>query len=76
MATTRIYVVRDTANESKRLVRASTQAQAIRHVVKDRFEVTVADQETLVFMMSGGAKVEDAAVEPVEPASVTGQVTA
>ena len=66
MATTRIYVVRDTANESKRLVRASTQAQAIRHVVKDRFEVTVADQETLVFMMSNGAMVEDAAAEPVE----------
>ena len=61
---TRIYVVRDTANESKRLVRAATPAQAIRHVVKGRFDVTVANQETLVFMLSNGTHVDDAATDP------------
>lgn len=72
---TRIYVVRDNTSGSPRLVRAATQAQAIRHVVKDRFDVSVADQETLVSLMENGYKVETPEAEP-EPASITGLVAA
>lgn len=73
---TRIYLVEDTNIGAKTLVRANTQAQAVRHVTKERFEVTVADQETIVFMVGNGSRVEDAAAEPIEPASVAGLVAA
>jgi len=63
---TRIYVVGDKQGATQRLVRAGNQAQALRHVAKDRFEVKVADQNTLVFLMENGAKVETAETETVE----------
>ena len=63
MAATRIYAVTDTENEDVALVRASTQAQAIRHVVKHRFDVAVADQEQLVDLLSRGYLVKDATGE-------------
>lgn len=63
---TRIYVVKDTDLHSRTLVRASSQAQAVRHVTKSRFEVEVASQDTIVSLMEAGLKVETAAAEAKE----------
>ncbi len=41
------------------LVRANTQAQAIGHVVRNRYGAEVADQETLVRLLADGVKVEE-----------------
>lgn len=49
--------------ESVRLVRASTQAQAVRHVVRNTFTAEVATQEQLVDLMTVGVRVEDAGEE-------------
>jgi len=59
---TRIYVVTDTGAQTfhGRLVRASTRAQALRHVVEPRFAVDVASQQTLVDLLGEGITVEDA----------------
>jgi hypothetical protein len=54
----RIYVVE--GDEKPRLVRAVSQAQAVAHVVGERFEASVADQEDLVKYMGLGAQVENA----------------
>lgn len=58
-AATRIYYVTAEDGES-RLVRASSPAQAIRHVARDRYRVSVAAQETIVEMVSAGDPVETA----------------
>lgn len=63
MATnTRIYVVTPPtgSEEPARLVRASSQAQAIRKVV-DGYSAKVAAQDDLVQHLAHGAKVEEAA---------------
>lgn len=59
---TRIYVVRHSLGESevKKLVRAGTPAQAIRHAVKASVEARVAEQDDIVALVSAGAKVEEA----------------
>ena len=59
MTPTRIYLVTATDGEA-RLVRASTPAQAIRHVARERYRCNVAAQETLVEMLSAGDPVETA----------------
>lgn len=68
---TRIYVVRDNEMGEAALVRAANPAQAIRHVVKNRFAVVVADQEALVRLLADGVEVEtagaDTAADPTEP---------
>lgn len=66
---TRIYVVNDTrANPSRqRLVRATSRAQALRHVAQDSFAVEVAGQNALVFLLGNGVQVEDAVAEPGDP---------
>lgn len=64
---TRIYVVSEHADPAdavgvvKRMVRASTPAQAIRHVVAPRFTAEVATTDDAVTLASNGVKVEDAA---------------
>lgn len=63
MTPTRIYLVTAAADGEARLVRASTPAQAIRHVARDRYRCNVAAQETLVEMLSRGAKVETAGAQ-------------
>jgi hypothetical protein len=70
MATaTRIYLIAPRfAEEGKpipapRLVRATTPAQAWRHLARE-FAVGVAGQEDLVDALGKGAKVEDASAEP------------
>lgn len=65
---TRIYVVQDTETDEKALVRAANQAQALRHVVKNRFAVGLASQDTLVELLESGATVETASAEQ-EPAA-------
>ena len=56
---TRIYVVRG-PNQAVALVRASSQAQAVGHVVKNAYEAEVAEQDTLVTLVEEGVKVETA----------------
>ena len=66
---TRIYLVTDTETNEHRLIRASSQAQAIRHAAQSRFDIEVAGQDDLVELLAGGKAVEDATkVEQVEAA--------
>ncbi len=57
---TRIYVVRG-PNKAVALVKASSQAQAVGHVVRNAYEAEVAEQDTLVQLVGEGVKVETAA---------------
>ena len=59
----RIYRVINTETAAERLVRAQSQAQAIRHVVKETYRAAVAGQETIVELLTSGVKVEDAGAE-------------
>lgn len=59
----RIYRVSSARTGDEWLVRAQSQAQAIRHVVKSEYRAAVASQETLIEMLTGGAKVEDAGAD-------------
>jgi hypothetical protein len=61
---TRIYVVTeaDKARETplRHLVRAGSQAQAIRHIATPRFTAEVAEQDELVELVGAGVKVQTA----------------
>lgn len=64
----RIYVVRDQDGQADsaantRLVKASSQAQAIGHVVRARYTAGVAKQDELVRLMGAGVKVEEASAD-------------
>ena len=61
-AATRIYAV-TVEGKHKKLVRAASQAAAIRHVAKPMFAADVATQDELVELAGKGVKVEDAASE-------------
>jgi hypothetical protein len=68
----RIYLVTDHDTQAKRLIRAVSQAQAIRHAVQGRFEATVASQDDLLLLLGGGQAVESAtqtSETEVEPAT-------
>lgn len=45
--------------DGKHLVRAASQAQALRHFVKNRHKVEVASQDDIVKMFGEGVKVEE-----------------
>lgn len=60
---TRIYLVTNRNNDVQQLVRANSQAQAIRHVVKNDYSATVAAQESIVSLLGAGQKVLDAGAE-------------
>lgn len=64
---TRIYVVNET-NGPSHLVRAATPAQAIRHIVSDRFIAEVASQQQLVDLLGKGAKVREPHPRNPDPA--------
>lgn len=49
-----------------RLVRASTPAQAIRHVVRPLYKARFAEQDDLLVELSRGTKVEDAREDEAE----------
>lgn len=62
----RIYVVTqatgegDGSTDQQHLVRAGSQAQAIRHVVGNQFSAEVATQDDLVTLIGKGVKVREA----------------
>lgn len=43
----RIYLVTDRDTQAQRLIRATSQAQAIRHAVSKRFDAQVASQDQI-----------------------------
>jgi hypothetical protein len=55
---TRIYLVTDVETNKHRLIRASNQAQAIRHAAQTRFDIEVAGQDDLVSLLTSGIPVE------------------
>lgn len=59
----RIYRVINTETAGEWLVRAHSQAQAIRHVVRETYRAAVAGQEEIVGMLSAGSTVLDAGAE-------------
>lgn len=56
---TRIYVVHE-GGQPVALIRAASQAQAIRHVVGDKFEAIVADADHVYTLATQGMKVQEA----------------
>lgn len=54
----RIYLVTDQQTQSKRLIRAASQAQAIRNAVQGRFDAAVASQDDLAELLPAGHAVE------------------
>lgn len=64
---TRIYAVIDNNNPAAtRLVRSTNPATARSHVVRERFSVEVAPQETLVNLLGEGVKVETATTDEAQ----------
>lgn len=59
---TRIYVVKR-ADAKPRLVRSTSQAQALRHVALDEYTVDVASQDELVLAIHAGVDVETASAD-------------
>lgn len=60
LMSTRIYLVTDRDTQAQRLIRATSQAQAIRHAVAKRFDAQVASQDHIVLRMLAGDTVETA----------------
>jgi hypothetical protein len=56
---TRVYIATP-AKGAKRLVRADSQAQALRHASKGDYSVDIPTQDELVIALTAGIKVEDA----------------
>lgn len=56
--TTRIYVVMNKADDSRRLVEAATAEQAIRHCVNNVYEAKIAGTKEIAGMMREGLQVE------------------
>lgn len=59
---TRIYVVVE-KDGTKRMIEATSQAQAIRHCVKDRFTASVATAKDVADLSRAGIQVERAGEE-------------
>lgn len=56
----RIYLVTDRNTQTRRLIRAANQAQAVRHAAQSRFDIQVASQDDLVTLLAAGQAVESA----------------
>ena len=69
--TTRIYRVtaKRPDGPKPRLVKASSQAQALRHVVEDTLTVELASQDDLVALVATGVKVEAVNSEDASPST-------
>lgn len=65
-SSSRIYTVTDKDAGKRRLVRAISNAQAVRHCSNDRFQASVSTQDELAELLTGDAPVavEDATKEP------------
>ena len=61
----RIYVVTETTESGvdERLVRAASQAQAIRHVVIGRFDAAAASTEDVARLVAAGTAIQTAGEE-------------
>lgn len=58
---TRVYHVTHNRTSKARLIRAISQAQAIRYAANTEFAIRVASQDDIIFgLSSGGIPVEDA----------------
>lgn len=72
MADKRIYVVTEGTSDGTKqgefMVKASSQAQAVAHVVKGRFSAEVASTDDVVRLMGAGATVQDTGGSDGEPA--------
>jgi hypothetical protein len=65
----RPYLVHETGNDTPRLVNASSQAAAIRHVVGSRFKAEAASASDVIQVMVTGVKPEEAGADPDDLAS-------
>ena len=63
----RIYVVVDAVSTDQRLVRASSPAQAVRHVAQI-FSARPATADDVAVLFSSGVRVEDAGEQPQQEA--------
>jgi len=70
MADSRIYVVINRVTDEKRLVEATSQAQAIRHCVATVYRADVASSKVVAHYMGEGLKIENA-VETSTPTHTT-----
>lgn len=67
MTATRIYLVKDKTTGTERLVEAYNQAHALRFVAQNTFDISVADQQSLVRLVEAGQKPERAIADKEEP---------
>ena len=56
----RIYIVTDRTAKVNFLIKANSQAQAIRHVARMQFDVSVASAVDVADKLTAGVKLEDA----------------
>ena len=61
----RIYVVKETVPDGEKnyLVRAASQAQAVTHIVRGRFDAQVATTDEALALTAAGVPVVDAGAE-------------
>lgn len=59
-STARLYIVTDKTANTKHLVKATNQAQAVRHIAAARLDCMVANSMEVVGLMQAGSQVEDA----------------
>ncbi len=64
----RIYLVTDVHTSEAAQVRATSQAQAMRHICSTRLIVKVATQDELVDALEGGVTIETATNDKEQPA--------
>ena len=64
--TTRIYTVTHKIAGNARLIRAHSQAQAMRYAAQSEYGIRVASQDDIVGMMSKGVAVESAGAEQMD----------
>lgn len=60
----RPYLVHEAGNSTPRLVNATSQAAAIRHVVGSRFKAEAASASDVIQVMVTGVKPEEAGADP------------
>jgi len=68
---TRPYRITLKTTGDERLVTASNQAQALRHVARDAFTISPASGNDVLELMQKGVKPEDASAEATETAPAT-----
>lgn len=67
MSNSRIYIVTEHNTTTRRLIEATTSAQAIRHCVRQKFEAKPATPKEIAALMVNGAHVERATDDSLIP---------